>query len=102
LIAAWRAQIPGSGKSRRTIAAIFALLQNNRLSWIKSLAPHLKCPAALDTNGCTMKEAAAAHKKSTAQCLLMLLGYRLPTGTAYSIWQWDKLWKQVGFKTRPR
>jgi hypothetical protein len=75
------AQITGSGKSGRTIAAIFALLYNNR-SWIKRSASPLTYPAALDFNGCTMKEAAAAHKKSAAQCLLMLLGYRLPDGTA--------------------
>jgi hypothetical protein len=29
----------------RTIAAIFAHLHNNRLTWLKHSAPHLKCPA---------------------------------------------------------
>jgi len=40
--------------------------------WLKNSAPHLKCPAPLDPDGCTMKQAAAAHKKSAAQCLRML------------------------------
>jgi hypothetical protein len=31
------------------------------------------------------------------------LGYRIPRDqAAYGIWQWDKLWKQVGFTSRPR
>ena len=37
--------------------------------------------------------------------ILMLahqLGYRLPDQAAYGIWQWDKLWKQHGFTSRPR
>jgi uncharacterized damage-inducible protein DinB len=69
---AWRAQAPGHRGNGRTIAAIFAHLHNNRLSWIKNSAPHLKCPAALDPDRCTMKQAAAAHKKSAAKCLRML------------------------------
>jgi uncharacterized damage-inducible protein DinB len=149
---AWRAPSPGKKGNGRTIAAIFAHLHNCRLVWLKNSAPHLKCPAPLDPFRCTIKQAAAAHKKSAAQCLLMLtdalssgpkcrvtkfsrgswtrvwpagatmfaymfsheahhrgqilmlahqLGYRLPY-PAYGIWWWDKLWKQVGFKTRPR
>jgi len=69
---AWRAQPPG-GKSRgRSIAAIFAHLHNNRLTWLRTPAPHLKCPARLDPDRCTMKQAAAAHRKSATQCLRML------------------------------
>jgi len=70
---AWRAQPPGT-KSRggRTIAAIFAHLHNCRLRWLKNSAAHLKCPVPLDPHRCTMKQAAAAHKKSGAQCLRML------------------------------
>lgn len=71
---AWRAKLPGekaSGRSR-TIGAIFAHLHNCRLSWIRNSAPHLKCPAGLDPFRCTIKQAAAAHRKSAAQCLRML------------------------------
>jgi uncharacterized damage-inducible protein DinB len=150
---AWRARLPGSGQSGRTIGAIFAHLHNSRLVWIRNSAPHLKCPAALDPDRCTMKQAAAAHKKSGAQCLRMLtealsgdpkrrvpkfsrgswvpvwpaggamfaymfsheahhrgqiimlahqLGYRLPDKAWGGIWQWNKLWKEAGFSTRPR
>src|SRR5580700_7031146 len=67
---AWRAQLPeAKGRGGRTIAAIFAHLHNNRLVWIKNSAPHLKCPAPVDPDRVTMKQAAAAHKKSAAQCL---------------------------------
>jgi uncharacterized damage-inducible protein DinB len=149
----WRAVLPGAKSRGRTIAAIFAHLHNNRLVWLKRSAPHLKCPAALDPFRCTMKQAAAAHKKSGAQCLRMLtdalsgdakrqvkkfsrgawsrtwptgatmfaymfsheahhrgqitmlahqLGHRLPVKAWAGIWWWDKLWKQEGWKTRPR
>ena len=69
---AWRAQPPGQKGSGRTIAAIFAHLHNVRRSWLKHSAPHLKCPPPLDPDRCTMKQAAAAHRKSAAQCLRML------------------------------
>ena len=69
---AWRADPPGKKGSGRSIAAIFAHLHNNRLVWLKNSAPHLKCPAPLDPYRCTRKQAAAAHKKSAAQCLRML------------------------------
>lgn len=70
---AWRARIPGrSSRDGRTIAAIFAHLHNNRLVWLKNSAPYLKCPAPLDPERCTMKQAAAAHRKSAAKCLEML------------------------------
>jgi uncharacterized damage-inducible protein DinB len=150
---AWRAEPLGPRGSGRTIAAIFAHLHNCRLVWIKNSAPHLKCPAALDPYRCTMKQAAAAHKKSAAQCLRMLtdalaggderrvtkfsrgswarvwpaggamfaymfsheahhrgqilmlakqLGYRIPPNVWGRIWQWDRLWREAGLKTRPR
>src|SRR5438034_7961811 len=60
---AWRAQPLGQKGSGRTIAAIFAHLHNSRLVWLKNSAPHLKCPPPLDPDRCTMKQAAAAHKK---------------------------------------
>ena len=70
---AWRAQPPGAdGRGVRTIATIFAHLHNNRLTWLRTSAPHLQCPARLDPDRCSMKQAAAAHKKSAAQCLRML------------------------------
>lgn len=151
---AWRARLPGSGgHDGRTLAAIFVHLHNARLVWLKNSAPHLKCPAPLKPDRCTIKQAAAAHKKSAAQCLRMLsealsdgakrkvtkfsrgswtrtwpagasmfaymfaheahhrgqiimlahqLGYRLPPQAWGGIWQWDKLWREHGFKTRPR
>jgi uncharacterized damage-inducible protein DinB len=69
---AWRAQPPGPKGSGRPIAAIFAHLHNCRLKWLKKSAPHLKCPLPLDPHRCTIKQAAAAHRKSAAQCLRML------------------------------
>src|SRR5260370_30903102 len=69
---AWRAQPPGEKASGRTIAAIFAHLHNCRLKWLKRSAPHLKCPLQLDPHCCTMKQAAAAHRRSAKQCLRML------------------------------
>ena len=69
---AWRAEPPGKKGNGRTIAAIFAHLHNCRLVWLKDSAPHLKCPAKLDPDRCTIKQAAAAHKTSGAQCLRML------------------------------
>src|SRR5580765_673370 len=150
---AWRAEPLGPRGSGRTIAAIFAHLHNSRLVWIKNSAPHLRCPKALDPYRCTMRQAAAAHKKSAAQCLRMLtdalsggaarrvtkfsrgswapvwpaggamfaymfsheahhrgqilmlahqLGYRVPPNVWGRIWQWDRLWKEAGYETRPR
>jgi uncharacterized damage-inducible protein DinB len=70
---AWRAKPPGTkGRGGRPIAAIFAHLHNSRLTWLRKSAPHLKCPAPLDPHRCSMKQAAAAHRKSATQCLHML------------------------------
>src|SRR5271157_1988664 len=69
---AWRAEPPEAKGSGRTIAAIFAHLHNNRLVWLKHSAPHLKCPAPLDPARCTVKQTAAAHRRSAACCLQML------------------------------
>jgi uncharacterized damage-inducible protein DinB len=69
---AWRAELPGSRRGGRTIAAMFAHLHNSRLVWLKNSAPHLKCPPALDPYRCTIQQAASAHKKSADQCLRML------------------------------
>jgi uncharacterized damage-inducible protein DinB len=150
---AWRAELVAKGRGGRTIAALYAHLHNCRVNWLRRNAPHLKCPAPLDPYRCTMKQAAAAHKKSAAQCLLMLkdalgdsparkvtkfsrdswtrtwpaggamflymfsheahhrgqilmlahqLGYRIPPREWGLIWNWDRLWKDQGFTTRPR
>src|ERR1700760_2799856 len=69
---AWRSEPPGKKGNGRTIAAIFAHLHNCRLNWLRNSAPHLKCPAPLDPDRCTMKQTAAAHRKSAGQCLRML------------------------------
>jgi len=69
---AWRAAPPGPKAHGRTIAAIFAHLHNSRLVWLRHSAPHLQRPAPLDPDRCTVKQAAAAHKRSAAQCLRML------------------------------
>jgi len=70
---AWRASPEGKNKREgRTIAGIFAHLHNNRVSWIKNSAPHLKCPAPLDPARCTIKQTRAAHRQSAAPCLEML------------------------------
>ncbi len=43
-----------------------------------------------------------AHHRGQAIMLAHQLGYRLPDNAAYGIWHWEKLWKECGFKTRPR
>jgi uncharacterized damage-inducible protein DinB len=70
---AWREKLPGrETRDGRTIAAMFAHVHNCRIRWLKNSAAHLKRPAALDPHRCTMKQAAAAHKKSGEQCVKML------------------------------
>jgi uncharacterized damage-inducible protein DinB len=97
---AWRAQPPGQKGNGRTIAAIFAHLHNNRLVWIKNSAPHLKCPAPLDPDRCTMKQAVAAHKKSATQCLRMLAdalsGDPKRRVTKFSRGSWTRTWPAGG------
>src|SRR5215471_12182031 len=97
---AWRAELPTAKRGGRTIAAIFAHLHNCRLVWIKNSAPHLKCPAALDPHRCTVKQAAAAHKKSAAQCLRMLTdalkGEEKRRVKEFSRGSWAKTWPAGG------
>jgi len=94
---AWRAA-PAQEKSRegRTLAAIFAHLHNNRLSWIRNSAPHLKCPTPLDPARCTIKQTRAAHRRSAAQCLKMLeqaLSTSKPRRvTKFSRGSWAQTW----------
>jgi uncharacterized damage-inducible protein DinB len=44
-----------------------------------------------------------AHHRGQILMLAHQLGYRLPVDqVAGGIWQWDKLWKEHGFTSRPR
>lgn len=43
-----------------------------------------------------------AHHRGQILLLAHQLGYRFPSRVMGDIWQWDKLWKEQGFKTRPR
>jgi uncharacterized damage-inducible protein DinB len=94
---AWRAS-PAQEDNRegRTLAAIFSHVHNNRLSWLKRSAPHLKCPAPLDPDRCTIKQARAAHRQSGARCLQMLtdaLSDRTPRRvTKFSRGSWAPTW----------
>ncbi len=97
---AWRAAPLGKRGSGRTIAAIFAHLHNCRLVWIRNSAPHLKCPAPLDPDKCTMKQAAAAHRQSAVQCVRMLAD-ALTEGnkrrvTKFSRGSWAPVWPAGG------
>jgi uncharacterized damage-inducible protein DinB len=42
-----------------------------------------------------------AHHRGQVCMLAHQLGFRLPVKAAYTIWKWEKLWKQCGF-TYPR
>ena len=96
---AWRAPHPlhtrGEG---RTIAAIFVHMHNNRLSWIRRSAPHMKCPAMLDPDRATIAQARAAHKKSNAVLVAMLKDVLLTPDPAqrkiqkYSRGSWSQDW----------
>ncbi|MGA8036993.1 MAG: DinB family protein [Candidatus Acidiferrales bacterium] len=96
---AWRVSHPlhkrGEG---RTIAAIFVHMHNNRLSWIRRSAPHLKCPAMLDPDRATIAQARAAHRRSNAVLVAMLKDVLLtpdPTRRRikkYSRGSWSQDW----------
>jgi len=43
-----------------------------------------------------------AHHRGQIIMLAHQLGYRLPARAWGGIWQWNKLWKEHGFSTRPR
>lgn len=98
---AWRARAPGTPSHKgRTIAAIFAHLHNSRLVWLKHSAPHIKCPVPLDPDRCTMKQAAAAHRKSAAQCLRMMSDALSAAPkrqvTTFSRGSWTRTWPAGG------
>ncbi|MFZ0274974.1 MAG: DinB family protein [Acidobacteriaceae bacterium] len=43
-----------------------------------------------------------AHHRGQILMLAHAVGYRLPPAAWGVIWQWDRLWKERGFETRPR
>ena len=43
-----------------------------------------------------------AHHRGQIIMLAHQLGYKLPDRAWGGIWQWDRLWKEQGFTTRPR
>jgi len=43
-----------------------------------------------------------AHHRGQVMALAHQLGYRLPEAVANRIWQWEKLWKELGFASGPR
>ncbi len=98
--AAWRAEPHGLTGNGRTIAAIFAHLHNNRLSWLRNSSPHLECPSPLDPDRCTLKQASAAHQKSAKQCLRMLTDALSASPnrrvTKYSRGSWAQSWPAGG------
>ena len=67
---AWRAKPPGRGA--RTVAAIFAHMQNIRRKWLRLSAPHLALPAQLDRSRCTPRQAGLALAGSTRLCTQMI------------------------------
>jgi uncharacterized damage-inducible protein DinB len=94
---AWRASpAPGINTEGRTLAAIFAHMHNNRLSWLKNSAPHLKCPPPLDPARCTIKQVGAAHRQSATRCLAMLRDALLNRAsrhvTKFSRGSWATTW----------
>src|SRR5215469_3752724 len=98
---AWRVRLLGAeGRGGRTIAAIFAHLHNSRLVWLKNSAPHLRCPAPLDPDSCSMKQAAAAHRRSAAQCLRMITDALSDESkrrvTKFSRGSWTRTWPAGG------
>src|SRR4030095_14593839 len=75
--------------------AIFAHMHNNRLVWLKRSAPHLRCPAPLDLARCTARQAATAHRRSSARCLEMLkqaLSGNPRRVTTFSRGSWAPVW----------
>lgn len=43
-----------------------------------------------------------AHHRGQIIMLAHQLGYRLSAKAWGGVWQWDKLWREQGFRTRPR
>ena len=66
---AWNAKPPGKV---RTIAAIATHMHNVRSKWIRLTAPHLKAPALLNRNSCTLEQAHIATAESGNLCVQLL------------------------------
>ena len=75
---AWRAK--PSARGARTIAAIFAHMQNIRRKWLRLTAPHLKLPAQLNRTRCTQRDAQVALAQSARLCSEMLREILHPEG----------------------
>ena len=43
-----------------------------------------------------------AHHRGQVIAIAHQLGYRLPEKAAYGIWQWDRIWKELGFACGPK
>ena len=43
-----------------------------------------------------------AHHRGQVLMLAHQLGYRIPPNIWGRIWQWNRLWREAGFETRPR
>ena len=43
-----------------------------------------------------------AHHRGQVMMLAHQLGFPLPGNINYGLWDWDRLWKQCGFESRPR
>ncbi len=56
------------------------------------------CPDAVACMSLTIVH--DAHHRGQLCLLTRQLGYRLPNEAAYGIWQWGKLWKQLGIARR--
>jgi uncharacterized damage-inducible protein DinB len=67
---AWRAQL--SGGKTRTIAAIFAHMQNIRRKWLRLSAPHIKLPLQLNHATCTQSQVRKTLEDSASLCSRML------------------------------
>jgi len=74
----WRAKPLGG--SARTIAAIFAHMQNIRRKWLRLSAPHLKLPAQLDRRRCTPRQTGLALAESARLCGEMIVEAMDPKG----------------------
>lgn len=90
---AWRAK--SAGHKGRTIAAIFAHVHNVRCKWLRLTAPHLKLPARLDHNRCTLKQTRTTLAESAECCSQMLVeALSAPTGRVQSFVRdgWARPW----------
>jgi len=91
---AWGAKLPG--QRGRTIADIFAHVHNVRRKWLRLSAPHLKLPAPLKRQRCTLKQTRAALAESALRCSQMLReALAVPPGRVQSFVRdgWARSWR---------